>query len=114
MSVINKNGVKNKTKDDKVFSNYLINNITGAEIMESQSKRKRSVEDMIQRKRSYVEILKTDKNTAGNQEQTRNEGAVDIVTNKGSLGLVNESHVTNNRVQIRGLKIEKPIIKEQL
>ena len=75
MSVINKNGVKNKTKDDKVFSNYLINNITGAEIMESQSKRKRSVEDMIQRKRSYVEILKTDKNTAGNQEQTRNEGA---------------------------------------
>ena len=52
-----------------------------------------------------MEILKTDINTAGNQEKTRNEGAVDIVANKGCLGLVNESHVTNNRVQRRGLKI---------
>ena len=75
--------------------------------MESQSERKRSVEDKIQRKRRYVEILKTDRNTAGNQEQTRNEGAVDIVANNGCLGLVYKSHVTNNRVQRRGLKIAK-------
>ena len=39
-----------------------------------------------------------------------NEGAVDIVANKGCLGVdfqVNESHVTNNRIQRKRLKIAK-------
>ena len=59
------NGVKNKVKNDNVFSNYKTDNITGAEVVDNQSERKRSVEGKIQRKKSYTEILKTDRNTAG-------------------------------------------------
>ena len=107
------NGVKNKVKNDKVFSNYKTDNITGVEVVYNQSERKRSVEGRIQRKKSYEEILKTDRNTAGKLEQNRNEGAADIVANKGSVGAdfkVNGTHVTNNRVQRMRLKIAKPKI----
>ena len=65
----NKNGVKNKRKND--FSNYKIDNITGVEVVDNQSERKPLVEGKIQRKKSYAEILKTDRNTAGKLEQTR-------------------------------------------
>ena len=78
--------------------------------MDNQSERKRSVEGKIQRKESFAEILKTYRNTVGKLKQNRNEGAVDIVANKGCLGAdfkVNETHVTNNRVQRRRLKIAK-------
>ena len=51
--------------------------------MDNQSERKRSVEGQIQRKKSYTEILKTDGNTADKLEQNKNEGAVNIVANKG-------------------------------
>ena len=41
-----------------------------------------------------------DRNTAGKLEQNRNEGEVDIVANKVCVDFkVNETHVTNNRVQ---------------
>ena len=65
---------------------------------------------MIQRKKSCAEILKTDRKTAAKLEQNRNEGAVDIVVNKGCTEVdpkVNETHVTNNRVQRGRLKIAK-------
>ena len=71
------------------------------------------MEGKIQRKKCYAEILKTDRNTAGKLEQNRNEGAVDIVANKGCVGVdfkVNETNVTNNRVQRRRSKIAKPKI----
>ena len=69
----------------------------------------------MQRKKSYAGILKTYRNTAGTLEQNRNEGAVDIVVNKGCLGVdfkVNETRVTNNRLQRRRLKVAKPKIVE--
>ena len=56
------NGVKNK--DNKVFSNCTINNITGAEVVENQSKRKRPMEDKVQREKIYTEILKTGRDKA--------------------------------------------------
>ena len=81
--------------------------------MDNQSERKRSVERKIQRKKSYAEILKTDRIKAGKLEQNRSEGAVDIVANKGFVVVdfkVNETHVTNNCVHRRRLKIAKPKI----
>ena len=42
-------GVKNKTKNDKVFSNYKTDNIKGVEVVDNQSKRERSVEGKIQK-----------------------------------------------------------------
>ena len=45
------------------------------------------MEGKIQRKKSYTEIQKTDRNTAGKLEQNRNEGAVGIVANKGCVGV---------------------------
>ena len=110
-AAINQNGVKNK--DNKVFSNFTVENITGVEVVENQSKRKRPVKDKVQRKKTYAEILKADRDKDDKLEQNRNEGAVDIVANKGCLGLdfqINESHVTNNRVQRKRLKITKPKI----
>ena len=56
-------------------------------------------------RQSYTGILETNRNTAGNLEQNRNEGG-----NKGCLGVgfkLNETYVTNNRLQRRRLKIEK-------
>ena len=79
-------------------------------VVNNQWERKRLVEGKIQRKKSYAEILKTYGNTAGELEQNRNEGAVDIMGNKGGLGVDfkdNETHVTNNRLQRRRLKIAK-------
>ena len=67
----------------------------------------------MQRKKTYPEILKTDRDKDDKLEQNRNEGAVEIVTNKRCLGVdfeVNESRVTNNRVQRKRLKIAKPKI----
>ena len=67
----------------------------------------------MQRKKTYPEILKTDRDKDDKLEQNRNEGAVDIVANRSCLGVdfqVNESHVTNNRVQKKRLKIVKPKI----
>ena len=107
------NGVINKTKNDKVFSNYKTDNITGVEDVDNQLERKRSVEGKIQSKKSYAEILKTDRNTTGKLEQNKNEGAVDIVMNKSCVGVdfkVNETFVTNNRVQRRRLEFAKPKI----
>ena len=57
------NGVKNKTKNDKVLSNYNTHNITGVEVVDNQSERKCSLKGKIQRKKSYSEVLKTDRNT---------------------------------------------------
>ena len=110
-TAVNNNGVKNK--DNKIFSNYTVENITSVEVVENQSKRKRPVEDKVQRKKTYAEILKTDRDKDDKLEQNRNEGAVDIVANRSCLGVdfqVNESHVTNNRVQKKRLKIVKPKI----
>ena len=60
-AAIDNNGMKNKIKNDKVFSNYKIDNITGVEVMNNQlarkHSRKHSVEGKIQRKKSYAEIL---------------------------------------------------------
>ena len=108
-TAVNNNGVKNK--DNKIFSNYTVENITSVEVVENQSKRKRPVEDKVQRKKTYAEILKTDRDKDDKLEQNRNEGAAEIVTNKRCLGVnfqVNESRVTNNRVQRKRLKIAKP------
>ena len=112
-TAINNNGVKHE--DNKIFSNYncMVDNITGAEVVENQSKRKWPVEDKVQRKKTCAEILKTDTDKDGKLEQNGYKGAVDIVANKGRLGVdfqVNESHVTNNRVQRKRLKIAKPKI----
>ena len=106
-TAINNNGVKNK---DKVFPNYTVDNIAGVEVVENQSKRKQPLEDKVQRKKTYAEILKTDRDKDDKLEQNRNKWAVDIVANKGCLGVdfqVNESHVTNNCVQRKRLKIAK-------
>ena len=75
-TAINNNGVKNK--DNKVFSNYTVDNITGVQIVENQSKRKRPAEDKVRRKKTYAEILKPDIDKDDMLEQNRNEGAVDI------------------------------------
>ena len=110
-TAVNNNGVKNK--GNKIFSNYTVENITSVEVVENQSKRKRPVEDKVQRKKTYAEILKTDRDKDDKLEQNRNEGAAEIVTNKRCLGVnfqVNESRVTNNRVQRKRLKIAKPKI----
>ena len=110
-TAVDNNGVKNK--DNKIFSNYTVENITSVEVVENQSKRKRPVEDKVQRKKTYAEILKTDRDKDDKLEQNRNEGAAEIVTNKRCLGVnfqVNESRVTNNRVQRKRLKIAKPKI----
>ena len=110
-TAVNNNGVKNK--DNKIFSNYTVENITSVEVVENQSKRKRPVEDKVQRKKTYAEILKTDRDKDDKLEQNRNEGAAEIVTNKRCLGVnfqVNESRVTNNCVQRKRLKIAKPKI----
>ena len=110
-TAVNNNGVKNK--DNKIFSNYTVENITSVEVVENQSKRKRPVEDKVQRKKTYAEILKTDRDKDDKLEQNRNEGAAEIVMNKRCLGVnfqVNESRVTNNRVQRKRLKIAKPKI----
>ena len=69
------------------------------------------MEDKVQRKKNYREILKTDRGKGDKLEQNRNEGAVNIFANMGCLGVdfqVKESHVTNNRVQRKRLKIAKP------
>ena len=51
-TVTDNNRVKNKTKNNKVFSNYKTYNITGVEVVDNQSERYRSVEGKIQRKSS--------------------------------------------------------------
>ena len=58
-TAINNNGVKNK--DNKVLSNYTVHIITGVEVVENQSKRKRPVTDKVRRKKTYAEILKTER-----------------------------------------------------
>ena len=69
-TAINNNGVKNK---DKVFPNYTVDNIAGVEFMENQSKRKQPLEDKVQRKKTYAEILKTDRDKDDKLEQNRNK-----------------------------------------
>ena len=72
-TAIDNSGVKNRTKSDKVFSKYKKDNITGAEVVDNQSERKRSVDT--QRKKSYAEILKrieiqlVSENKTGTKEQ---------------------------------------------
>ena len=70
-----------------------------------------TAEGNIQRTISYAEKLNMDRNTG----QNRNEGAIDVVVNKCSLEVdlkVNETHVTNNRVQWGRLKIAKSKIAD--
>ena len=66
-TAINNNGVKNK--DNKVLSNYTVHIITGVEVMENQSKRKRPVTDKVRRKKTYAEILKTERDEDDKLEQ---------------------------------------------
>lgn len=98
-----------KNKDNKVFSNCTVDNKTRVGNVENQWKRKRPVEGKLQRKKIYAEILKTDRDKDDNPEQNRNKGAIDIFENKGCLRVdfqVNESYVTNNRVQMTVLTKE--------
>ena len=69
-TTVNNNGVKNK---DKVFPKYSVDNIAGVEVVENQSKRKRPLEDKVQRKKTYTEILKTDRDKDDKLEQNRNK-----------------------------------------
>ena len=64
-TVIDSKGVNNNTKNDQVFSYYKVDNVTGVEAVDNQLQRERSVDGKIQRKKSYADILKMDKNTAG-------------------------------------------------
>ena len=66
-TAINNNGVKNK--DNKVLSNYTVHIITGVEVVENQSKRKRPVTDKVRRKKTYAEILKTERDEDNKLEQ---------------------------------------------
>ena len=66
-TAINNNGVKNK--DNKVLSNYTVHIITGVEVVENQSKRKRPVTDKVRRKKTYAEILKTERDEDDTLEQ---------------------------------------------
>ena len=66
-TAINNNGVKNK--DNKVLSNYTVHIITGVEVVENQSKRKRPVTDKVRRKKTYAEILKTERDEDDKLEQ---------------------------------------------
>ena len=66
-TAINNNGVKNK--DNKVLSNYTGHIITGVEVVENQSKRKRPVTDKVRRKKTYAEILKTERDEDDKLEQ---------------------------------------------
>ena len=66
-TAINNNGVKNK--DNKVLSNYTVHIITGVEVVENQSKRKRPVTDKVRRKKTYAEILKTERDEDEKLEQ---------------------------------------------
>ena len=64
----------------------------------------------IQIKKCYADILKTDRNTARVLKRNRDERGDDVQANKGCLRVdfrVNETHVTNNRVQRGRLKIAK-------
>ena len=100
--------MKNKTNSNKVFPNYKVDDVG-----DNQSKRKYSMEGKVQRRKSYSEILKTDRNAAGKLEQRRNEGAVEVMANEGCSGVdfkMNESHVTKNSVKRGRLKTEKPKI----
>ena len=47
--------------------------------MDDQSERNCSVKGKMQRKKSYAEILKTDRNTAGKLEQTRTKDSGIVV-----------------------------------
>ena len=67
------------------------------------------MEDKVQRKKTYAEI-KSHKDKDDKLEQNSTEGAIDMVENKGCLGVdfqVNESYLTNNPVQRKRLRIEK-------
>ena len=66
-TAINNNGVKNK--DNKVLSNYTVHIITGVEVVKNQSKRKRPVTDKVRRKKTYAEILKTERDEDDKLEQ---------------------------------------------
>ena len=66
-TAINNNGVKKK--DNKVLSNYTVHIITGVEVVENQSKRKRPVTDKVRRKKTYAEILKTERDEDDKLEQ---------------------------------------------
>ena len=66
-TAINNNGVKNK--DNKVLSNYTVHILTGVEVVENQSKRKRPVTDKVRRKKTYAEILKTERDEDDKLEQ---------------------------------------------
>ena len=66
-TAINNNGVKKE--DNKVLSNYTVHIITGVEVVENQSKRKRPVTDKVRRKKTYAEILKTERDEDDKLEQ---------------------------------------------
>ena len=104
-TAVNNNGVKNK--DNKVFSNYTVDNTIGVEVVRINGK------ESGQWRTRYKKIIKTHRDKDDKLEQNRTEGAIDTVQNKGCLGVdfqVNESYVTNNRVQRKRLKIAKPRI----
>ena len=45
------------------------------------------MEDKVRRKKTYAEILKTGRDKDDKLEQNSNEGAIDMVENKGCLGV---------------------------
>ena len=78
--------------------------------MDNQLERERSVDGKIQIKKCYADILKTDRNTGRVLKRNRDERGDDVQANKSCLRVdfrVNETHVTNNRVQRGRLKIAK-------
>ena len=66
-TAINNNGVKNKY--DKVLSNYTVHSITAVEVLGNQSKRNQPVTDKIRRKKTYAEMLKTERDKDDKLEQ---------------------------------------------
>ena len=49
---IDSNDMKNETKNDKVFSNYKVDNAIGVQVVDHQSERNCSVKGKIQRNKS--------------------------------------------------------------
>ena len=96
--------MKNETKNDKVFSNYKVDNAIGVQVVDDQSERNCSVKGKMQRKKSYAEILKMDGNTANKLEQNRNERTIDVVDNTGCFGVdfkVSEPILTSRQLRLR-------------
>ena len=62
---IDNNEVKNNTKNDKVFSNYKIDNVTRVGVVDNHLERELQWMARYKEQKSYAEILKSDRNTTG-------------------------------------------------